>query len=194
MSSTTNKQLNVGMLLNNVVLSRSDRMGGIMYHCIFCGGFVSYFNASHPYIQTHMMTHTNGMMSKNMIEAGTDSNGLMMEYGTSAMLEKIPQLMYISPIDRAKFAKGISNIVENARNGVLSKFSQFASLSTIFRESGLLEYRLQILDLIQDASFECAISFVNGLNNENIPCGKIYDCGLPTEEIVAKHIQNLHVI
>lgn len=108
-------------------------------------------------------------------------------YSVVYVVNIIPQLLYITPIDAPNFIGLISKVIQYAEREILSiGYNLYGSLSAVFAEYKLSEYKSQIMDIINATQFKCSMA----ANDGEIICGQIYECGLPTIDLVIQHLSS----
>lgn len=134
----------------------------------------------------HMYTHFDAITIQSVNGSFVMVNGTGDTYSMISMSKVIPQLSYILPKIKDMFTNCILNVINAARKEIFSMgYTSYGSLSAIFCEHKLIDYRSQIIKMLDEIQFKCSL-----ITGENEKCGKVYECGLPSIDLVVQHLES----
>ncbi len=138
--------------------------------CNICGDEIVPNDGIHP-LYPHIGKHMNALVKNE------DTNGFsrlnfsnQSHIGFMHIVNRFPQLCLILVTDIAMFVKRLENLF-------------FISENVIYVVNGLFDHigypnkdlKFDVVDVITSTNYHCGL------------CGGVYDCGLPSIEIAAKH-------
>lgn len=170
--------------------------------CKLCGKFAydsAFFGIAN--MTHHLSSHFEGIIIESVNGCSIRINGTK-TYSVIAMVNIIPQLLYITPTIEDCFINPMLKIIRRHKKEIFrTPYTAYGSISAILYENVLSEHRHEIINMFDNIQFKC--SMVVGVFNRSAIessscdegdsrtiCGQIYECGLPTADLVMQHLSS----
>lgn len=135
--------------------------------CCVCGDQFSEIHKLYPHIGKHMDAPAQNGDNKGF---SVLLRPHLAPIGFMWVVDKFPQLCLINPTNVEMFIRKLEIICFDNKTTIYGINNLFDHLSSIDQD-----LRRDVINIITAANYQCGL------------CGGVYDCGLPSVEIAAKH-------
>lgn len=174
-----------------VVVHKGSASAPLMRQCKICNKIICESNDPANNMAYHIYSHFERIILK-----GVGGYFIRIDmYRTRSMnsvVDIIPHILYIVPTIPDEFARLISNTIREFHKEISDAgYIKYESIHALMCHYKLSEHRSRIMNIFDNIQFKC--SMIVTTNARRNVCGQIYECGLPTADLVIQHL-NSHLV